>query len=130
MHAPCGSISLKITTLPIRSTLRISFFFLLIRPPPTSTLFPYTTLFRSQNADCESLADGGKDRAPGNSKRHRERKEIRDRKSTRLLQSRRDLVCRLLLEKKKIDTSNTITTPMRYRPRHAQFLSPKLHEVT
>src|SRR5215469_17878133 len=65
------------------------FFFLMIRRPPRSTLFPYTTLFRS---------------AP----RHRWRRRwppcrpcTRSEEHTSELQSRRDLVCRLLLEKKK-----------------------------
>src|SRR6266581_7807231 len=70
----------------------VFFFFLMIRRPPRSTLFPYTTLFRS------SAADQGRDRradqAPachgGRSEEH-----------TSELQSPVHLVCRLLLEKKK-----------------------------
>src|SRR5438132_14423914 len=78
------------------------FFFLMIRPPPRSTLFPYTTLFRSlvrpggqsqyshmlsrQAATSQPLAA----RAYGRSEEH-----------TSELQSHSDLVCRLLLEKKK-----------------------------
>src|SRR6266496_5031186 len=68
------------------------FFFLMIRRPPRSTLFPYTTLFRS-------LVPGPPEmqavmRGPGGVL---ERSE----EHTSELQSRRDLVCRLLLEKKK-----------------------------
>src|SRR5215469_17977999 len=67
------------------------FFFLMIRRPPRSTLFPYTTLFRSvpsQNTHpCFSPA---LEVAGHRSEEH-----------TSELQSRRDLVCRLLLEKKK-----------------------------
>src|SRR5260221_10848598 len=69
------------------------FFFLMIRRPPRSTLFPYTTLFRSpQNCVCTpTLSVRG---APGaNSGRSEEH--------TSELQSHSDLVCRLLLEKKK-----------------------------
>src|SRR6266496_5526078 len=67
------------------------FFFLMIRRPPRSTLFPYTTLFRST---VEALLDqhasgGGQDHVDRRSEEH-----------TSELQSRRDLVCRLLLEKK------------------------------
>src|SRR6266496_4782869 len=67
------------------------FFFLMIRRPPRSTLFPYTTLFRSTQHAFEH-----RDRratVPGPQRRSEEH--------TSELQSRRDLVCRLLLEKKK-----------------------------
>src|SRR5947207_9932904 len=69
------------------------FFFLMIRRPPRSTLFPYTTLFRSLLPDDRR---GGQEPArPG--ARRRERSE----EHTSELQSHSDLVCRLLLEKKK-----------------------------
>src|SRR6266536_5519539 len=68
------------------------FFFLMIRRPPRSTLFPYTTLFRSPNARLGPVAPGMT--AP--SLRH-----WRSEEHTSELQSRVDLVCRLLLEKKK-----------------------------
>src|SRR5690349_23714823 len=68
----------------------------MIRRPPRSTLFPYTTLFRSRRRDprgCRRLRRG-RDRPPvGDHDRSEEH--------TSELQSRRDLVCRLLLEKKK-----------------------------
>src|SRR2546427_9845686 len=77
------------------------FFFLMIRRPPRSTLFPYTTLFRSvrqlpgalgdeQSALEESFADGLLDCPQYRSEEH-----------TSELQSQSNLVCRLLLEKKK-----------------------------
>src|SRR5215469_18171676 len=66
------------------------FFFLMIRRPPRSTLFPYTTLFRPPPCPRGRRAPG---RRPGPSGRSEEH--------TSELQSRRDLVCRLLLEKKK-----------------------------
>src|SRR5215203_3788763 len=71
-----------------------SFFFLMIRRPPRSTLFPYTTLFRSSTlAPCCGPA-----RPTGpNPRRQRPRSE----EHTSELQSRQYLVCRLLLEKKK-----------------------------
>src|SRR5688572_32878539 len=86
------------------------FFFLMIRRPPRSTLFPYTTLFRSFDAFrcCGCPADGGRYR--GSCRCHcydpnRDRTpDIRERRSeehTSELQSQSNLVCRLLLEKKK-----------------------------
>src|SRR6266403_4286747 len=73
------------------------FFFLMIRRPPRSTLFPYTTLFRSPGPAVprtlppqQSVSWLRSMVADGRSEEH-----------TSELQSRRDLVCRLLLEKKK-----------------------------
>src|SRR6266481_8129918 len=69
------------------------FFFLMIRRPPRSTLFPYTTLFRSpwafSSARCSTAARSPV-RWPWRSEEH-----------TSELQSQFHLVCRLLLEKKK-----------------------------
>src|SRR5260221_9967239 len=73
------------------------FFFLMIRRPPRSTLFPYTTLFRSDlilynralPESCEVGYGGMID--------------LRSEEHTSELQSHSDLVCRLLLEKKKTD---------------------------
>src|SRR5450830_1672510 len=73
------------------------FFFLMLRRPPRSTLFPYTTLFRSPGrkpAICHVLGFGRKRPGPG-----RNRRWIRSEEHTSELQSRFDLVCRLLLEK-------------------------------
>src|SRR6267378_7344726 len=70
--------------------LLFSFFFLMIRRPPRSTLFPYTTLFRSPPLAWRW-------RLPRRAAPTRQRSE----EHTSELQSRRDLVCRLLLEKKK-----------------------------
>src|SRR3989442_5324297 len=71
------------------------FFFLMIRRPPRSTLFPYTTLFRSRS--CKSRASE-MDRTCGRGIRS---KPWRSEEHTSELQSRPHLVCRLLLEKKK-----------------------------
>src|SRR6195952_6032455 len=68
------------------------FFFLMIRRPPRSTLFPYTTLFRSLRLG-RSRRDGS-----GHAVLHG---ELRSEEHTSELQSLRHLVCRLLLEKKK-----------------------------
>src|SRR5256885_15439583 len=80
----------------------IVFFFLMIRRPPRSTLFPYTTLFRSRPDLCRvrtlrrlhrrrGSRDEGDPRSPG----------PRSEEHTSELQSPCNLVCRLLLEKKK-----------------------------
>src|SRR5438477_7159428 len=69
------------------------FFFLMVRRPPRSTLFPYTTLFRSPR----SAAPGRRSAATGSRRRWRPRSE----EHTSELQSHVNLVCRLLLEKKK-----------------------------
>src|SRR2546427_8152990 len=90
------------------------FFFLMIRRPPRSTLFPYTTLFRSRAArqlfghlareDPHLHADGAVRRL---GRRRRvvdvgaERVQRRSEEHTSELQSQSNLVCRLLLEKKK-----------------------------
>src|SRR3989442_4713287 len=78
------------------------FFFLMIRRPPRSTLFPYTTLFRSRSASDRSgtstLRAFVSFELPGSSKLTKAR---RSEEHTSELQSRPHLVCRLLLEKKK-----------------------------
>src|SRR2546425_3785713 len=106
------------------SRLHVScFFFLMIRRPPRSTLFPYTTLFRSENGviggdarwrqadlggddvvvlvgEQASLQDGAGQRRGGGIERSEEH--------TSELQSLAYLVCRLLLEKKKITEMQSV----------------------
>src|SRR5438874_9570793 len=77
------------------------FFFLLIRLPPKSTLFPYTTLFRSWSACWTSAASSAMSTASSSATTGRCATSPRSEEHTSELQSRRDLVCRLLLEKKK-----------------------------
>src|SRR3712207_7519371 len=100
----------------VSASLSLLFFFLMIRRPPRSTLFPYTTLFRSVGAADDEAADAGRGPfalpATGviaaqdgplddrldlaiQGERHRRSEE-----HTSELQSRQYLVCRLLLEKK------------------------------
>src|SRR2546429_7150144 len=97
------------------------FFFLMIRRPPRSTLFPYTTLFRSPH-DCHRGARGPGRRPTTGSARHRaggrRRAAVhclwwRSEEHTSELQSRLHLVCRLLLEKKNkhIEETPASTTP-------------------
>src|SRR5476649_3051463 len=74
------------------SFLYVFFFFLMIRRPPRSTLFPYTTLFRSLQERLPPNLLNGHEALVGLS---------RSEEHTSELQSHSDLVCRLLLEKKK-----------------------------
>src|SRR3712207_8153922 len=95
------------------------FFFLMIRRPPRSTLFPYTTLFRSGaelhlaalhaargihllHGELDAIAYHGAERGL----RAGEAPERRSEEHTSELQSRQYLVCRLLLEKKKNNYPN------------------------
>src|SRR2546427_10203961 len=105
---------LYIHTAHICSTLFSFFFFLMIRRPPRSTLFPYTTLFRSRRQ--QALGVG---RFPRQLETHAQRRVVADddqqlagrsEEHTSELQSQSNLVCRLLLEKKKKKKkhSNTI----------------------
>src|SRR5258707_8444448 len=102
------------------SLVRYHFFFLMIRRPPRSTLFPYTTLFRSPSCTrCARPLDDprrtvtpvialdamGGDRAPA-----ARTPPARSEEHTSELQSRQYLVCRLLLEKKKKNQSQTRMT--------------------
>src|SRR5215469_17266270 len=84
----------------------------MIRPPPRSTLFPYTTLFRSvfEKPPCPSIWRISKRPSRTRSEEH-----------TSELQSRRDLVCRLLLEKKK----DPARTPPRPRSVRHQLLATR-----
>src|SRR5690606_41789395 len=109
------------STLPARlltssarySTIERPFSFSLIRPRPRSTLFPYTTLFRSVVAVDdqrvhEALSDHNiatvmtDSRHESGTERAAEVARMRSEEHTSELQSRENLVCRLLLEKKKL----------------------------
>src|SRR2546430_12064104 len=102
----------------------------MIRRPPRSTLFPYTTLFRSariadQNRDRRREGQGGKRARPG-----RPAEMVRSEEHTSELQSQSNLVCRLLLEKKKTNYSTAASshrlsipeypTTMNYTCRHSR----------
>src|SRR3989475_9328595 len=102
------------------------FFFLMIRRPPRSTLFPYTTLFRSRSGrssgsrSCrDSTPEGTRAACPCRALETRRSRgtdappameSIRSEEHTSELQSQSNLVCRLLLEKKK---------DKKYRPAYA-----------
>src|SRR5438034_1960328 len=99
----------------------------MIRPPPRSTLFPYTTLFRSRTRVGDRAGRAGEPGqllygAPqqcgervgvGRAGRHgrqgvgEQHLQVRSEEHTSELQSHSDLVCRLLLEKKKKQTTTT-----------------------
>src|SRR5207302_11003048 len=94
------------------STPTFIFFFSMLRPPPRSTLFPYTTLFRSDVREVGELLYerlDGLDGAPAEQDAVLELvrapvvavQPLRSEEHTSELQSRENLVCRLLLEKKK-----------------------------
>src|SRR5256885_9905051 len=88
-------------------------FFLMIRRPPRSTLFPYTTLFRSAEAETHGtlsspIAPLAVDMPVTSAKK------VRSEEHTSELQSPCNLVCRLLLEKKKNYHSITAATPLSY----------------
>src|SRR3712207_9180724 len=85
------------------------FFFLMIRRPPRSTLFPYTTLFRSEGVWARVAAEGQtilvarpieNEKLRAHFHERGIRDAIRSEEHTSELQSRQYLVCRLLLEKK------------------------------
>src|SRR6267142_5777274 len=106
------SFSLSLSSL---SYVLFFFFFLMIRRPPRSTLFPYTTLFRSAGRPPagDSLVSAGLQRVaqriprgpPGRSEEH-----------TSELQSHVNLVCRLLLEKKKKKSRNDLYYTKKKQP--------------
>src|SRR5690606_39665992 len=93
------------------------FFFLMVRPPASSTLFPYTTLFRSRRSRGASCSPAGSrcsrgSRSSASGSRGSCSRGTRSEEHTSELQSRENLVCRLLLEKKKYlySTNNCIYT--------------------
>src|SRR3712207_6867741 len=97
-----------------------AFFFLMIRRPPRSTLFPYTTLFRSERVEARVRVPGQDVPQRDDAGEHRQRVAVeraevgdargpagnRSEEHTSELQSRQYLVCRLLLEKKKKNTNH------------------------
>src|SRR5690606_41827851 len=106
MHSSSGPPLLHIAT---------ALLLLLLRRPPRSTLFPYTTLFRSNRTQIKSLEESYthwmvyryadvllmKAEALNGLNRGQEALDLRSEEHTSELQSRENLVCRLLLEKKK-----------------------------
>src|SRR5260221_10760703 len=98
------------------------FFFLMIRRPPRSTLFPYTTLFRSLRMRTPVLTlslslvlVSGLTTAQAQDSQQANQAGNRSEEHTFELQSHSDLVCRLLLEKKKIQDKQQKITITRQR---------------
>src|SRR3712207_7207448 len=98
----------------------LSFFFLMIRRPPRSTLFPYTTLFRSTPGNIVGFHSSIAAKTWSRSKRGSSTSvppsstvafiaTVRSEEHTSELQSRQYLVCRLLLEKKKNHHSSLVS---------------------
>src|SRR5262249_62413203 len=90
------------------------FFFLMIRRPPRSTLFPYTTLFRSES---DSSVRSAIRRRKCGIRWRLEKAESRSEEHTSELQSLTNLVCRLLLEKKKESHTEYATSAATLRNR-------------
>src|SRR5262249_60273124 len=119
--SPCTALCFILSSVHVSV---LSFFFFMIRPPPSSTLFPYTTLFRSVSEmvivpageafprlwNCgEALAAIRKPLGRVMVSSNRQRSE----EHTSELQSLTNLVCRLLLEKKnKIDKPVSTLSPL------------------
>src|SRR5437773_4590791 len=111
----------RIATLLLSASLssRLFIFFLMLPRPPRSTLFPYTTLFRSLDPtrivvrEIDNGAHAVEERFVGSPTIRVDRSE----EHTSELQSHHDLVCRLLLEKKKKKTGARRGQPRRRRLR-------------
>src|SRR2546430_13669264 len=85
----------------------------MIRRPPRSTLFPYTTLFRSCAHHPIQRSRSARAQAAAANSKHPRRRSLfptRSEEHTSELQSQSNLVCRLLLEKKKTTFNERITT--------------------
>src|SRR5438876_2616587 len=82
----------------------------MVRPAPRSTLFPYTTLFRSRRHRRERRGQID----PAEDRRRRDHADSRSEEHTSELQSPVHLVCRLLLEKKNRNTISKIQSSTRY----------------
>src|SRR2546428_10375030 len=93
-----------------RSSLYFFFFFLMIRRPPRSTLFPYTTLFRSPRSPVDGRAGGGGLRPTGGGDQGRP-----DRKSTRLNSSHDQISYAVFCLKKKKKSHSTKTASLSTR---------------
>src|SRR5438067_10549468 len=96
----------------------------MIRRPPRSTLFPYTTLFRSASGSGLAALVGSR-MMNGSGDRQRMRSE----EHTSELQSRFDLVCRLLLEKKKIAMNTTMQEKAVAHPTDSRLIKREIENL-
>src|SRR2546427_7417439 len=90
----------------------------MIRRPPRSTLFPYTTLFRSYTRRTQDGVDRGGG-VPRRGRRVPAVRRVRSEEHTSELQSQSNLVCRLLLEKKKKNAPTATTHGLILRARYS-----------
>src|SRR2546422_5540865 len=95
-----------VLVLSLRQCFVFFFFFLMIRRPPRSTLFPYTTLFRSDQSAIRRQHGGFLPVVRRHAHGEVGCEQVRSEEHTSELQSRLHLVCRLLLEKKKKKEKN------------------------
>src|SRR2546430_11274759 len=109
---------------PCQYFFTVIFFFLMIRRPPRSTLFPYTTLFRSDFMQRSAISVTSLSTETGRSTRASSpAAAIRSEEHTSELQSQSNLVCRLLLEKKKHGSAPFPSDPLRVSAAAAQKVS-------
>src|SRR5256885_12252999 len=104
------------------------FFFLMIRRPPRSTLFPYTTLFRSARVSVIAPSALNALDRDGFVAALRPLFEARSEEHTSELQSPCNLVCRLLLEKKKTKSFLVISCINHLSPHHILLSTPYRHQ--
>src|SRR5258707_1580951 len=97
----------------------------MIRRPPRSTLFPYTTLFRSRTFKSYRGMGSIGAMAAGS-----DRYSVRSEEHTSELQSRQYLVCRLLLEKKKKQDEDQCTTSLRFEQRTVRVVSTVISSLS
>src|SRR2546430_13340674 len=118
-----------VASAELSSPVYLLFFFLMIRRPPRSTLFPYTTLFRSSNRStraprCSTARISAAMRFALVRAASVGPTRSRSEEHTSELQSQSNLVCRLLLEKKKTISENRRAAVTAIEPAvvHASFL--------
>src|SRR5262249_61756898 len=117
-YPPLSNTYLSLTTsstYPTPPPTLPLFFFLMIRRPPRSTLFPYTTLFRSTGNQHPILGAEYQQNELSSTDQY-----FRSEEHTSELQSLTNLVCRLLLEKKKKKQQTTNTRPEIVHKNHVQ----------
>src|SRR5690554_8033626 len=113
------SVLSYVTIVVFSAVTSFVFFFLMIRRPPRSTLFPYTTLFRSPARSTRSASSSSAGAGPSSPDRPSSPPWApRSEEHTSELQSRPHLVCRLLLEKKKKTNKTKNINHIQYNSSH------------
>src|SRR5262245_64684734 len=107
--------------------MHVCLFFLMLRRPPRSTLFPYTTLFRSESTSPSNLDRAALLEFAQKYGREAVVEAVRSEEHTSELQSLRHLVCRLLLEKKKYPRSGGTLRSRRRATDSKRFDHPTYH---